>query len=98
MGFNDREGKRSVGRNVVSAIVGKTATEETDNIVKGGHKSERETKKRVSLMILPSIYEDIQKIAYVNRSSISEIVAECLRQYAMDNADKLEEYKRIKGA
>lgn len=37
---------------------------------KGQPKEDRETKKRVSLSVLPSLYEDIQKIAYVQRRSI----------------------------
>lgn len=63
---------------------------------KGRPKSEREIKKRVSLAIMPSLYENIQKIAYVDRRSISEIVSLCLEQYTKENADKLMEYERIK--
>ena len=95
MGFSDREEKRNAGRGVVSAIVGKNGPEKITGSAKGRPRAERETKKRVSLAILPSLYEDIQKIAYVERSSVSEIVSQCLEQYAKQNADKLQEYDQI---
>ena len=47
---------------------------------KGRPKENRETKKRVSLSVLPSLYEDIQKIAYVQRRSISDLIGEQLVQ------------------
>ena len=42
---------------------------------KGWPKEDRETKKRVSLSVFPSLYEDIQKIAYVQRWSFSDLIA-----------------------
>lgn len=63
---------------------------------KGRPKAKRETKKRVSLAILPSLYEDIGKIAYVDRESISEIVSRLLEQYAVENEEKIIEYDRLK--
>lgn len=41
---------------------------------KGRLMEDRETKKRVSLSLLPSLYEDIKKIAYVQRRSISDFM------------------------
>lgn len=64
--------------------------------LKGRPKADRETKKRVSLAILPSLYDNVQKIAYVERKSISEIVSECLEQYAAEHTDKLNEYDKIR--
>jgi uncharacterized UBP type Zn finger protein len=96
MGFNDREKKREAGRGVVSAIAGRNEAEEKTAATMGRPKAEKETKKRVSLAILPSLYEDIQKIAYVERKSVSEIVAQCLEQYASENIDKLKEHDKIK--
>ena len=95
MSFADREKKRTTGHGVVSAIAGKSEPPEK---TAGRPKAARETKKRISLAILPSLYEDIQKIAFVERKSVSEIVAQCLEQYASNSADRLKEYEKIKKA
>lgn len=58
--------------------------------------TDRETKQRISLAVLPSLYEDIKKISYVERKSVSEIVSECIEQYITENAAKLKEYNKIK--
>ena len=60
---------------------------------KGRPKEDRETKKRVSLSILPSLYEDIQKIAYVQRRSVSDLVAILLEQYRVEHRSALVEYE-----
>lgn len=64
---------------------------------KGRPREERETKKRISLAVLPSIYEDIQKISYIDRTSVSEIVSNFFQQYVKDNANKIKEYDELKG-
>jgi len=56
----------------------------------------KEKKERKSLAILPSIYEDALKIAYVDRTSVSEIVSIFLEDYIKKNQDKLIEYKKLK--
>ena len=66
------------------SIIGETAggTEKTEQkpqekpqaAGKGRPKAEREIKKRVSLALYPSSYGDLQKIAYVDRKSVSDIV------------------------
>lgn len=63
---------------------------------KGRPKADRETKKRVSLALYPSSYRDLQKIAYVNRQSVSDIVSELIAEYVNANAAKLKEYEKIK--
>lgn len=63
---------------------------------RGRPREERETKRRISLAVLPSIYEDMQKISYIERKSMSEIVSDFFEQYVKDNAAKIEEYDRIK--
>lgn len=63
---------------------------------KGRPKADRETKKRVSLALYPSSYGDLQKIAYVNRQSVSDIVSELIAEYVNANAAKLKEYEKIK--
>ena len=63
---------------------------------RGRPKAERELKKRISLSILPSLYEDIQRIAYVQRRSASELVADIMEQYLNDHNAELTEFHRIK--
>lgn len=63
---------------------------------KGRPKVDRETKKRVSLAVYPSNYSDLQKIAYVDRQSVSDIVSELIAEYVAANAGKLKEYEKIK--
>ena len=92
-GFTDRENSRE-RKNVVSSMI--EATEESEKVtLKGRPKADRETKQRIGLVILPSLYEAIKQIAYVERRSVSEIVAECLEQYVFDNAQNLKQYKRL---
>ena len=62
---------------------------------RGRPKEDRETKKRVSLSVLPSLYEDIQKIAYVQRRSISDLVAGLLEQYRDAHRSELTEYETL---
>lgn len=62
---------------------------------KGRPKEDRETKKRVSLSVLPSLYEDIQKIAYVQRRSVSDLVSVLLEQYCGEHGLELAEYETL---
>ena len=62
---------------------------------KGRPKEDRETKKRVSLSVLPSLYEDIQKIAYVQRRSVSDIMSELMEGYRTENVASISEYEVI---
>lgn len=62
---------------------------------KGRPKTDRETKKRISLSVLPSLYEDIRKITYVQRRSTSALVAELLEQYRDAHGQELAEYETI---
>ena len=90
--LEDRENRRRAS--VVGPIAG--VEPETPGMKKGRPKEDRETKKRVSLSVLPSLYEDIQKIAYVQRRSISDLVAVLLEQYREEHGQELDEYERIK--
>lgn len=67
-----------------------------ENHGKGRPKTGSETKKRVTLALYPSIYSDLQKIAYVQRKSISEIVSNLVSSFINENTDKLKEYEIIK--
>lgn len=63
---------------------------------KGRPPVNRETKKRISLAVFPSVYEDIGKIAYVDRDTISNLIGKCLEEYIQQNQDKIAEYDRLK--
>ena len=75
------------------SIIGAGATEDEKKADKPAGKGrppvERETKKRVSLALYPSSYGALQKIAYVNRQSASDIVSELIADYVAANAGKL---------
>jgi hypothetical protein len=89
MGFADREKKRTAGNGVAASMFSK-------DVMNGAALSEKETKKRYNLSLLPSVYEDLQKIAYVERRSVSEIVGELMDEYVKKNADKVDEYNQVK--
>ena len=79
------------------SIIGVSASEKTELLaVKGRPKEKRETKKRVSLALYPSSYSALQRIAYVDRKSVSDIVSELIAGYVATNAEKLKEYEEIK--
>lgn len=63
---------------------------------KGRPIAERETKVRKSFAIFPSLYEDVQKVAFVKRISISELIAELLKEYVEQNKEALSEYDKLK--
>lgn len=94
--LEERENRRK--SSVVGKIVDVLTTEEQTSATagRGRPKAEREIKKRVSLSILPSLYEDIQRIAYVQRRSASELVADIMEQYRDDHNPELVEYQKIK--
>jgi len=94
VGFNERENKRHEHSGVVASLISPKSDEKQAKAI-GRPKAEREIKKRVTLAILPSLYDEAQKIAFVQRKSISEIVAECLTQYISANENMLKEYDAI---
>lgn len=59
-------------------------------------KIEKETKKRISLVVYPSSYENLQKIAYVDRQSVSEIISKLIENYVSENSKKLKQYNKIR--
>ena len=63
---------------------------------RGRPKEDRELKKRISLSVLPGLYEDIQRIAYVQRRSVSDILGEQMDRYRNEHIELLEQYDRIK--
>ncbi len=90
--FEDRESRRR--GSVVGSIVDGTPAAAGSG--RGRPKEGREIKKRVSLSVLPSLYEDIQKIAYVQRRSISDVVGDLMEQFRAGHEKELVEYRKIK--
>ncbi len=90
--LEDRENRRKTS--IIAPIVG--VETEGLRIKKGRTKEDRETKKRVSLSVMPSLYKDIQKIAYVQRRSVSEIVADEMKGFRDRHMDEIVEYDRLK--
>ena len=56
----------------------------------------RELKKRIGLSVLPSLYEDIQKIAYVQRRSVSKLIGELLEGYRAEHEADIQRYENLK--
>ena len=52
-------------------------------------------RKRYNLLLLPSIYSDIEKIAYVENTSINEAVNQALAMYRDAKRDVLVKYTEI---
>ena len=46
--------------------------------------------------MLPSLYEDIQKIAYVQRRSVSELIGELLEGYRAEHEADIQGYEDLK--
>lgn len=91
--LEERESRRK------STAVGKFV-EQTPMVVassgrRGRPKENRELKKRISLSVLPSLYEDIQKIAFVQRRSVSEVMSAMMEEYRAIHIVELSEYKNI---
>lgn len=76
-------------------IRGAAAMAATSSGRRGRPKEDRELKKRISLSVLPSVYEDIQKIAYVQRRSVSELIGELLEGYRVEHKAEIQRYGEI---
>jgi len=91
--LQERESRR---RSIVGGMIERTETAPPAAGNRGRPKEDRELKKRISLSVLPSLYDDIQKIAYVQRRSASELVALIMEEYRSKHEDDLAEYERLK--
>lgn len=89
--LQERESRR---KSIVADIISEPSMPAVGG--RGRPKENREKKKNVTFSVLPSLYEDIKKIAYVQRKSFSEVVAELLEQYRQANKDIISEYERVK--
>ena len=94
--LKDRGSRRRAS--VIGSIIEQQPTEETmqRSAIRGRPKEDRELRKRVSLSVLPSLYEDIQKIAYVERRSVSELLSELMVQYRDQQEAVLSEYEKVR--
>ena len=92
--LEERESRR---RSAVGKFVEQTPMAAASSGRRGRPKENRELKKRISLSVLPSLYEDIQKIAYIQRNSTREAVQEMMEEYRKRNIRKLREYDQLQG-
>lgn len=51
--------------------------------------------KRLNLLIKPSLYDDISKIAWVNDISTNEQIGRCLEEFQKRNEDKVNKYNEF---
>lgn len=91
--LEERESRR---KSIVGGMIDTPDAPATDTASRGRPKEDRELKKRISFSVKPSLYEDLQKIAYVQRVSISYLIGNLMEQYRADHPEAIEEYKKIK--
>ena len=91
--LEERESRR---RSAVGKFVEQTPMAAASSGRRGRPKENRELKKRISLSVLPSLYEDIQKIAFVKRKSISNLLGEQMELYRKEHENDLLEYEKLK--
>lgn len=93
-GLRDREHKKvKPTEQVILSMVGTVNKEEKNTV--GRPKALTETKIRKTFALSPSAVEDFQKIAYVQRKSMSEIIDQFIRDYVDENVVMLELYDKI---
>lgn len=51
--------------------------------------------KRFSLLLKPSVYNDLKKIAVMEQTSINELVSKISEEYIYQNHKKLEVYDKV---
>lgn len=90
--LQDRENKR---KSIIGGMIDAPAAPSASTGSRGRPKEERELKKRISLSVLPSLYDDIQKIAYVQRRSVSELLSAMMEEYRGKHITDLSEYDGI---
>lgn len=90
--LQERESRR---RSIVGGMIERTETAPPAAGNRGRPKEDRELKKRISLSVLPSLYNDIQKIAYVQRRSVSELLSAMMEEYRGSHAAELAEYEDL---
>lgn len=53
--------------------------------------------KRLNLLIKPSLYDAMRKIAHMERTSVNNLIDIALQEYTEAHADRIEQYKTIYG-
>lgn len=91
--LQDRENKR---KSIIGGMIDAPAAPAASTGNRGRPKEDRELKKRISLSVLPSLYDDIQKIAYVQRRSVSELLSAMMEEYRVSHGAELDEYEKVK--
>lgn len=91
--LQDRENKR---KSIIGGMIDAPTAPAGSTGSRGRPKEDRELKKRISLSVLPSLYDDIQKIAYVQRRSVSELMSSMMEEYRGSHAVELAEYEEVK--
>lgn len=92
--LEERENRRK--SSIVGSIIEAQVAPAASSGGRGRPKENREIKKRITLSVFPSVYEDIQKIAYVQRKSVSDLMGDLMKQYRDEHEAELDEYKAIK--
>ena len=92
--LEERENRRK-SASIVGSIIGEPVAADTNSAGRGRPKEDRELKKRISLSVFPSVYEDIQKIAYVQRRSVSELLSAMMEEYRGSHTAELAEYEDL---
>lgn len=93
--LEERESRRRAS--IVGSLIENPAEKAAGASGRGRPKEEgRELKKRISLSVLPSLYEDIQKIAYMQRRSVSELIGDLLEEYRAEHEADLQGYGDLK--
>lgn len=92
--LEERENRRK-SASIVGSIIGEPVAAVTNSAGRGRPKEDRELKKRISLSVFPSVYEDIQKIAYVQRRSVSELLSAMMEEYRGSHTAELAEYEDL---
>lgn len=90
--LQERENKR---KSIIGGMIDAPVAPAASTGSRGRPKVDRELKKRISLSVLPSLYDDIQKIAYVQRRSVSELLSAIMEEYRESHAAELVEYEDL---
>lgn len=71
---------------------------EFNGLKRGRKPSTEETKsKRLNLLILPSVGEDMTKIAAMKRTSVNDLINSLLKGYVESNQDLIKKYNDVFG-
>lgn len=60
----------------------------------GEEQPERKS-KRLNLLLKPSLYEDLRKVAAIQRTSVNALINTVLEAYADNHAEDIEKYKAV---